>query len=136
GADRPTHFGPREELADERVNANSSFAMAQSQSDSNDRSRVSLGTELEGFVLRFEKAWQTGQPPRIADFLPAGEKAPALLARLEVLKELIKIDLEFRWRPSCRSDTPGSCFLLETYLEQHPDLKRLAKVPLDLILEE
>ena len=49
--------------------------------------------DLEEVVYRFDQAWLSGVAPRIEDFLP-GE----VEARRQVLEELIKIDLECRWR--------------------------------------
>ncbi len=48
---------------------------------------------LEWLLDRFEQAWQGGAPPSIKDFLPAGRPG-----RRRALYELIKIDLEYRWR--------------------------------------
>ena len=48
--------------------------------------------ELDRQVDRFESAWQGRTPPEIEAFLPAGRAARPLLY------ELIKIDLEYRWR--------------------------------------
>jgi WD40 repeat protein/tetratricopeptide (TPR) repeat protein/predicted Ser/Thr protein kinase len=101
-----------------------------------DHSRVSLSADLEKHLARFEKAWQAGQPPRLIDYLPDGDDGPALKSRIKVLKELIKIDLEFRWRSPSDTKTPPKRQLLEEYLAKHPDLQQLSKVPLDLIVEE
>ena len=51
-----------------------------------------LSERLETFI----RQWDSGQAPTIADFVPAG---PDTLRRL-VLTELIKVDLEYRWK-SC-----------------------------------
>ena len=45
---------------------------------------------------RFEVAWQTGQQPRIEDFLPAELPEGATLRNLLVL--LVGIDLKRRWQ--------------------------------------
>jgi serine/threonine protein kinase len=45
---------------------------------------------------RFEAAWQTGQQPRIEDFLPT--QSPEGAALLDLLVQLVGIDLEWRWK--------------------------------------
>jgi len=44
---------------------------------------------------RFEEVWRRGTPPRIVDFMPSGGGRP-------LLEDLIKIDLEYRWKTGCR----------------------------------
>jgi hypothetical protein len=44
---------------------------------------------LDIYVLRFEKAWENGEPPAIDTFLP--DDGPE---RLAVLRELIHVDVE------------------------------------------
>src|SRR4051794_19182852 len=96
-----------------------------------DRSRTSLSPDLDGHIVRFEKAWHFGKPPRLADFLPDDHSDAA---RISVLKELIKIDLEFRWRSAAK--TLANQRVLEEYFALHPELQQLSKIPVDLILEE
>jgi serine/threonine-protein kinase len=71
-------------------------------------------------LRQFEDAWQSGVP-RIEDFLPADA------SRRAVLVELIKIDLEYRWR---RPD-PASRIPLESYQKRFPELG--ATLGVDLI---
>lgn len=93
--------------------------------------------ERERLLDRFEAAWQKGTPPSIAKFLSA---APGP-ARRALLHELIKIDLEYRWRGSKKRWTEsrwrgGSLPLrprLEDYVLRFPELDVL---PIDLIVEE
>jgi serine/threonine protein kinase len=111
-----------------------------------------FGTESE-IVERFEIAWRDGGAPRIEEFVHSerssasgtGQHATAVLA------ELVKIDLEYRWRQAemaferasgadkAESD-PGlplpDCPLLEDYLERFPELATSTGAPLDLISEE
>jgi predicted Ser/Thr protein kinase len=101
-----------------------------------DRSHVSLSRGLEKHIVRFEEAWQTGKPPHLEEFLPEDDLGSANVARIDVLRELIKIDLEFRWRSSSKTKLSTKCFLLEDYLARYPELQKLAKTPLDLIVEE
>ncbi len=66
-----------------------------------------------------------GQPPSLRRFLPA---EPATLRRL-VLVELIKVDLDYRWRYR------GEQRLLEQYFPDFPELAD-GRAPCDLIYEE
>src|SRR5262249_20153913 len=55
----------------------------------------------ERLVDAFEQAWQSGTPPAIEDFwAPNAQDAVAAddCSRRELLEELVKIDLEYRWR--------------------------------------
>jgi serine/threonine protein kinase len=65
-------------------------------------------------------------PPDLAQFLPEG---PAGLRRL-VLSELIKVDLEYRWR---HHELPKQ---VEEYIEEFPEVAQNGQVPCDLIYEE
>ena len=50
---------------------------------------------------RFEQAWQSGQTPQLEDYLPDRPlSGPGVgdAERWKLLKELIRIDLENRWR--------------------------------------
>jgi WD40 repeat protein/serine/threonine protein kinase len=67
---------------------------------------------IDPFVQRFEKAWQSGTPPLIDDFLP--KEGPD---RLAVLKELVMVDMERRRQ----AGTPARA---EDYLERYPELAR------------
>jgi serine/threonine protein kinase len=67
---------------------------------------------IDPFVQRFEKAWQSGTPPAIDDFLP--KDGPD---RLAVLKELVMVDMERRGQ----AGTPARA---EDYLERYPELAR------------
>lgn len=80
--------------------------------------------DLETVVERFEVAWQTGEPPRIDDFLPAD---PA--DRHAVVVELIHVDLERRLE---RDDTVR----VEWYLEQYPSLAADRAAVIELIAAE
>jgi serine/threonine protein kinase len=72
-------------------------------------------------------AWESPQrPPVLSEFLPA---KPLEMRRL-VLTELIKVDLEYRWR---QYNLPKS---IEEYLAEFPELADRDKVPCDLIYEE
>jgi WD40 repeat protein/serine/threonine protein kinase/tetratricopeptide (TPR) repeat protein len=66
---------------------------------------------IDPHIQRFERAWQRGAPPAIADFLP--KEGPD---RLAVLKELVKIDMERR----LETGTPAPP---EDYLRDYPELE-------------
>jgi WD40 repeat protein/formylglycine-generating enzyme required for sulfatase activity/serine/threonine protein kinase len=53
---------------------------------------------------RFEAVWQTGQQPRIEDFLPAQWPDKSEATQLALLASLVGIDLEWRWKTA---DTAG-----------------------------
>jgi serine/threonine-protein kinase len=75
---------------------------------------------------RFETAWRSGNVPGIDDFLPAGSH------RREVLLDLVRIDLEQRWRQHGRAGGPAVP-RLEEYRQRFPEL---ADLPDELIGEE
>src|SRR6516165_5397838 len=84
---------------------------------------------LEDLIDQFEKAWKKLPPGtdsiEISDWLPSrGDplRTPALV-------ELIKSDLEIRWRAGRRVD-------LEFYINQFPELGPPASIPAGLIYEE
>jgi len=94
--------------------------------------------QLAGRVGEFVRAWEaageaTGQsteetlcgPPRLVDFLPGGDGPFRRMA----LIELIKIDLDYRWK---RNLDPQK---IEDYARQYPDLSA-GGFPCDLIYEE
>ncbi len=111
---------------------------------------------------RFEAVWQTGQQPRIEDFLPAQspDKSGATLRNL--LVQLVGIDLECRWKtagvPSqqetvarqpagidaqaaCPDVSESSLSLpprprLADYVARYPLLGPVEQLPCDLILCE
>lgn len=113
---------------------------------------------LERQLEAFDLAWQSGTPPEIADFLkPLAESGPsAEQFRHELLVELIKIDLEYRWRrvgtiatvrrsisrgasKDAKASSPASTatpLILEDYACQFPELGSLTDLPAELIAEE
>jgi WD40 repeat protein/serine/threonine protein kinase len=86
--------------------------------------------DLEQVLCDFDDAWRSGTAPCIEHFLPPGSAADP--SQREHLHELIKIDLEYRWRQSVHGKAP----LLEQYLIQFPALGSVAELPLDLLGEE
>lgn len=89
--------------------------------DSGDPALDVLTKHLE----RFLDAWEAGNdPPNLAEFIPAEGECRRL-----ALVELIKVDLEYRWRERNIPKRIGE------YLEEFPELGH-GGVPADLIYEE
>ncbi|MGE3407237.1 MAG: protein kinase [Pirellulales bacterium] len=122
-----------------------------SQTPSGDTHSPRSDEAIEDILERFELAWQGGVVPRIDDFLPppADETPAAAKTHRELLEELIKIDLEYRWRrgASDRStslmnqgaasgDTFPRRLSLEDYAARFPQLPSAEGLSLDLIVEE
>ncbi|MBI3465586.1 MAG: serine/threonine protein kinase, partial [Planctomycetes bacterium] len=76
-------------------------------------------------IERFEERWQERGDARISDFLPPLGSAE----RTELLHELIKIDLEYRWGRGERTHVEASA-------GQFPELGGRARLPIELIVEE
>jgi tetratricopeptide (TPR) repeat protein len=74
-------------------------------------------------LQEFEQAWQRGERPELADYLPAGE------GRRAALVEVVHTDLEFRLKA-------GEAARVETYLERYPELAHDRAVALELIRAE
>jgi tetratricopeptide (TPR) repeat protein/serine/threonine protein kinase len=74
---------------------------------------------------RFEAAWKSADSVDLQPFLPP----PGDRLRTVLLHELIKTDLEIRWRR-------GKPIELESYLRRIPELGPVAGLPVDLIYEE
>jgi serine/threonine-protein kinase len=94
----------------------------------------------EEILDRFHVAWRTGNAPRIADYLPSAPPGDA--ARRALLGELVRIDLEFRWRLAAPKPAPqnGSAEpagpRLEDYVRWYQELGTLEQLPDELIAEE
>jgi serine/threonine protein kinase len=89
-------------------------------------------TDVETVLNRFDQAWRAGTPPTINEFLPSAS-AMTSAARRELLEELVKIDLEYRWRSQSRAGKP---WLLEQYVQKHPELGPLNQLSVELISGE
>jgi tetratricopeptide (TPR) repeat protein len=116
-----------------------------------------LPPEIEGLLERFEVAWHGGTVPDLRAFVPGvltdGQPLTGSVRRA-LLCELVKVDLEYRWRdtrepapcPDLLSPThptppqTGRLLplrpLLERYVEAFPELGSLDCLPLSLIGEE
>ena len=78
----------------------------------------------EQVVRRFEEAWRHGPPPRLEDYLPAGQRD-----RRAVLLELVHTDLEYRLKD-------GAQARVEEYLARFPELSDDPAAELELITAE
>jgi serine/threonine protein kinase len=103
-------------------------------------------TDWTELLDQFDQAWQAGSLPRVDQFWAAFPSAAAP-ARRQVLEELIKIDMEYRWRlgPRLSADPepaadgrppPASCPLVEEYVRCYPELGPLEQLSVDLIGSE
>jgi eukaryotic-like serine/threonine-protein kinase len=81
--------------------------------------------ELDFFVRAYELAYLRDERANLTDFVPAAHH-PLYLA---VLRELVRVDLEYCWQRGC----PKS---LERYLEDYPDLNRDLDSLQEIIFEE
>jgi serine/threonine-protein kinase len=87
--------------------------------------------DAERLLEEFESAWCDGTPPDLARFLLAGGDGAA---RRQLLEDLVKLDLEYRWRKA--PQTPEGPPHLEDYLGRHPELGPPERLSADLIGEE
>jgi serine/threonine protein kinase len=90
------------------------------------RSSADNGEEQDQRLDAFESAWRKGQTPDLAQYL-AGTGA----ARRRLVEELVKLDLEYRWRGPTRP-VPR----LEDYAARHPELGPVDQLPVELIGSE
>jgi serine/threonine-protein kinase len=91
----------------------------------------------ELLLCRFDEAWQSGLPPRIADFLVGSIGR----VRSHLLQELVRIDLEYRWRTSAGgTPLPENSLAprprLEHYVARFAELGALEQLSTDLIGDE
>src|SRR5262245_35213320 len=92
--------------------------------------RVSLSSaagswsHYEELIEAFERAWRTGPPPNIDDYLRGDNSA-----RIELLVELVHADLEFRIKA-------GEAMRVESYLSRYPDLASDEMTILELLEAE
>jgi serine/threonine protein kinase len=105
--------------------------------------------DLDALFEEFDCKWRRGEPPNIADCLRSVD--PSL--RRRALLELVRIDLEYRWRAASKrrppatgngvtagnesaSDGLAQRWLLEDYAARFPELGPLESTPADLVAEE
>src|SRR5262249_30064691 len=104
-----------------------------------------LRPEAMALLDRFDRAWHDNAVPRLDEFLSQFSSAPQgteAEARRTFLEELIKIDLEYRWRrslPEASADRGHGLKwrpLLEDYVEHCAELGPASRLPIALIVEE
>src|SRR5581483_10749282 len=78
-------------------------------------------SRYEELIAEFERAWQTGPPPGIDDYLQGNGSE-----RISLLVELVHADLEFRVKT-------GESVRVESYLERFPELARDDATVLELL---
>lgn len=81
--------------------------------------------DVDEFVEAYERAWRSGTPPELAEFLPARED-PRFR---EVLLELVRVDLELRWESS--QPLP-----IANYLGRFPEIGAQSDSVAELAFEE
>src|SRR5271166_4526972 len=79
---------------------------------------------LEGWLVEFDRSWSGGRL-----LLWLGQLPPGNSLRRPALIEMVKIDLERRWRR-------GQRLCLEAYAKALPELGPTDRLPADLILAE
>jgi serine/threonine-protein kinase len=91
----------------------------------------------EELLEQFEGLWRRGAAPILADFLAKLPHDSAGEPRA-LLEELVKIDLEYRWRQlqETGADAAAAPPLLEDYARQHAELGPAAALSQELIGEE
>src|SRR5262245_41349503 len=89
----------------------------------------------ERLLKDFEEAWRKGAPPRLEAFLsPLARSEPLRGPRQEFLKELIRLDLEYRWQNA--APRGGKPWLVEEYARRYPELPGAEPIWTQLIGEE
>ena len=81
--------------------------------------------EVDEFVEQFDLAWDGAAVPDIADFLPVAEHPQYR----ETLRELIRVDLEFRWQRGCAKS-------IDEYRRDFPELLADAESLSQIAFEE
>jgi len=102
----------------------------------------------------FEEAWKTGNEPAIDEYLELADFAGAAPQRTRLLRELVIVDLEHRWRRALDGsrDTPVIAnedtetsqdviaspdrLLLEDYAREFPQFGKVEDLPDDMIAGE
>jgi serine/threonine protein kinase/WD40 repeat protein len=87
--------------------------------------------DADELLYQFDRAWQGGSAPSIRDYLPLLARDNERGAR-QFLEDLIKIDLEYRWRQS-GADGQGTRPRLEDYARQLPECLQFEHLSEDLI---
>lgn len=89
----------------------------------------------EDAIDRFENAWRSGCRPAIASVLRDAAAGATQSEQRELAIELVKVDLEYRWR-GAQARGRRTALKLEAFAGRLPILGPPAQLPLDLIAEE
>ncbi|HUE74306.1 MAG TPA: protein kinase [Pirellulaceae bacterium] len=89
----------------------------------------------EDAIARLENAWRSGRKPSIAAILRDATEGGTESELRELAIELVKVDLEYRWR-AAQARGRRSALKLEAYAGRLPVLGPVAQLPLDLVAEE
>lgn len=109
------------------------------------RTAPGAALDFDSVLDRFETAWQGEAAPAVEQFVPAGKGDAA--GRRALLIELVRVDLDHRWRRAAQATKPGREEpsnlpllprrpKLEDYVKRLPELGPLDQLPADLIGEE
>jgi serine/threonine protein kinase/O-acetyl-ADP-ribose deacetylase (regulator of RNase III) len=103
------------------------------ESVTRDRS-TSLSRRIGDAAEAFEKAWNSGSPPAIEEFLGGSSGS----ARTALLVELIMVDVERRWRAWNANGAKETVMppLLAEYAARFPELGEASSIPDELVIHE
>jgi serine/threonine protein kinase len=86
--------------------------------------RSTAWNELEDCIAALERDWAEGAPGRLEEYLPPGSS----YFHRTALVELVKVDLELRWKAGMRTS-------LDDYCALYPELGTLSELPAHLVYE-
>ncbi len=92
--------------------------------------------DFDSWIDAFESAWLDGSRPDLSLYLPSDSPVAEGCSHLDLLRELVKVDLEYRWRSSAESIPTRSLPArpsLEHYLKLFPGRITIDQ---DLVAEE
>jgi tRNA A-37 threonylcarbamoyl transferase component Bud32 len=89
----------------------------------------------EAVIDRFEEEWRSGGRPSLTAALASAAGQCDSRAMRELALELVKIDLEYRWKAARAAGRPAA-LRLEGYARRMPLLGASERLPLDLVAEE
>jgi hypothetical protein len=94
-----------------------------------------MSPQQEEVIERFENSWRSGRRPAIGAVLCEAAGARTDSEQRELAIELVKVDLEYRWR-AAQARGRRTALKLEAYAGRLRVLGPAAQLPLDLIAEE
>ena len=92
--------------------------------------------DAEHLLFHFDQAWQGGPPPRMEDYLERWQSGGKAGEFRKLIEELVKIDLEYRWRRKYPAGSGDSGPRLESYIGRFPQLGPPNELSLGLIGDE